>query len=112
MREESQLNFVRKLVNENKNFTEIGTLMGLTRHVVISLHVYERVAHPKKRGPKYILKSKQKLAMKRKISMLKSVGQRVDTTKLKGDCKLIVSPRTIRRVFLVCGTKTSEEGLI
>ena len=74
---------MRKLVNENKNFTEISTLIGLSRHVVRSLYVYKRVAHPKKRGPKFILKSKQKLTMKRKISMLKSVGQRVDATKLK-----------------------------
>ena len=74
MREKSKLNLVRKLVNENKNFTEIGTLMDLSRHVVRSLYVYKRVVHPMKRGPKFILKSKQKLTMKRKISILKNVG--------------------------------------
>ena len=43
MREESQRNLMRKLVNENKNFAEIGILMGLSRHVVRSLYVYKRV---------------------------------------------------------------------
>ena len=57
------------------------------------------------------MKSKQKLAMKRKISMSKSVGQRVDATMLKGDCKLNVSHIEDTYVFLVWGTKTSEEEL-
>ena len=41
MREELQRNLVRKLVSENKNFTEIGTQMGLSRHVFRSLYVYK-----------------------------------------------------------------------
>ena len=41
--------------------------------------------------------------MKRKIYMLKSVDQRADATNLKGDCKLNVSPRIIRRHLRVLG---------
>jgi len=97
MREESQRDLVRKLVNENMNFTEIGTLMGISRHAVRSLHVYKRVSHPKKRGRQFILQSKQKLKIKRTVSMLKSAGERVDASKLKLECQLNVSSRTIRR---------------
>ena len=43
--------------------------------------------------------------MKRKISMSKSIDQRVDATKLKYDCKLNVSPKTYRRHLRVLGMR-------
>jgi len=43
MSEEFERKMVKKLRNENKSFTEIFEIMGLSRHVFKKLYMYKRV---------------------------------------------------------------------
>ena len=61
MRQEFQLNLVKRLRNEKKIFTQISYNMRLFRHVVKHIYVYKRVIHPKKSGEKCHLKNRDKL---------------------------------------------------
>jgi len=103
MRDESQRILVKELRKQNKTFTEIGNIMNLSRHAVRKLFVYQKVKHPKHRGRAFLLKNKDKLAIKRRVSMIKNAGERVDSTKIKVDCQLDMSTRTIRRYFASVG---------
>ena len=97
MRDECEREMVKKLRKENMSYTEIGKVMGLSRHVVRKLHVYQRKEHTKKPGPKSVLDNKDKLSIKRQISVLKSEHKKVYSYKLKIECGLDASARTIRR---------------
>ena len=97
MRDESQRDMVKTLKDSKISFTEIGKLMGLCRHVVRKLYVYQRKVHPKKTGPKSVLSNKDKLAIKRRISILRSESKKVYSKKIKNDCGLHASERSIRR---------------
>lgn len=103
MRHELQRQLVKRLRNENKSYIEIGKIIGLSRHVVRHLNVYEKVKNPKKRGKKPVLRNADKLLIKRRISTLKNDGQKIDSTKLKNACQLDVSTRTIRRYLFNVG---------
>jgi len=105
MRDEYQRELVKKLRSEMKSFNEIGVIMGLSRHIVRKLYTYKRITHPKRRGKKPILKSKDQLAIKRTISRLSSEGKKVNSSKLKIDCKLEVSTRTVRRHLAKMGMR-------
>jgi len=61
------------------------------------MYVYQRKLHRKKSGPKTILDNKDKLAIKRRIAILKSDSKKVFSNKIKNDCGLLASARTIRR---------------
>ena len=97
MRDECEREMVKKLRKENMSYTEIGKVMGLSRHVVRKLHKYQRKVHTKKPGPKSVLDNKDKLSIKRQILVLKSEHKKVYSNKLKIECGLDASARTIRR---------------
>jgi len=105
MRDVYQRQLAQKLRNENKTFNEIGRIMNVSRHVARKLCVYKRIAHPKKRGRKCLLQQSNKLQIKRRISILKSDGQRVHSSKIINECHLNVSPRTIRRHLASIGMR-------
>ena len=105
MRAEYDRIMVNKLRIEKKSFTEIGQIMGLSRHVVRKLYTYKRVSHPKKRGKKLILKPQDKLAIKRCASQLTEQGKKVTSPVLKNECRLEVSTRTIQRHLHKIGMK-------
>jgi len=105
MRDNYQRQLAQKLRNENKSFTEIGDIMGISRHVARELCLYKRVSHPKKVGRKPLLRKVDKLSIKRRISMLKSAAQRVVSSKIKNDCNLAVCTRTIRRHLTTAGLR-------
>ena len=61
------------------------------------MYVYQRKLHRKKSGPKTILDNKDKLAIKRRIAILKSDSKKVFSNKIKNDCGVLASARTILR---------------
>ena len=99
MMHEMYRQIVTKLRKENKSFTEIGNIIGLYLHAVRSLYVYKRKTHSKKRGRKFLLQNKDKLNIKRRISILNSTNQSVNATKIKVEYNLDMSTRTITRTL-------------
>ena len=97
MRDECEREMVKKLRKENMSNTEIGKVMELSKHVIRKLHLYQRKVHTKKPGPKSVLDNKNKLSIKRRILVLKSEHKKVYSNKLKIECGLDASARTIRR---------------
>ena len=97
MRTQSERELVKSLRNEKKSFTEIGNIMGLSRHTVRKLYVNKVVVHSKKMGRKCVLQNHHKLQIKRRIHVLKMHCEKVYSSKLKRDCNLNASTRTIRR---------------
>ena len=73
MRDEFQCETVKNLRNQNMSYTEIGDILWISRHIARNLYVYQRKVHRKKSGPKPVLDNKDKLAIKRRIAILKSV---------------------------------------
>jgi len=97
MRDKCEREMVKKLRKENMSYTEIGEVMGLSRHFARKLQVYQRKIHTKKPDPKSVLDNKDKLSIKRRILVLKSEHKKVYSNKLKIECGLDSSARTIRR---------------
>ena len=105
MRDEYQRELVKKLRNEKKSFTEIGRIMGLSRHIIGKLYRYKRVSHAKRSGRKPFLKSVHHLAIKRSLSHLIDQGKKVNSTVVKNECHLEMSTRTVRRYLSKIGMK-------
>ena len=79
------------------SYTENGKVMGLSRHVVRKLHMYQSKVHTKKPGPKSVLDNKDKFSIKRRILVMKSEHKKIYSNKLKIEYGLDASARTIRR---------------
>ena len=105
MRYELERQLVCKLRNNNNSFTEIGNIIGLSRHVVRHLYMYNRKTRPKKRGRKCFLQNKDKLHIKRAISMFNISCHKVHATKIKKEWNLNVSTRTISRHLAKIGMR-------
>lgn len=83
--------------SEKKSYTEIANLLNISRNEVINLCNYMPKESKLKRGPKYKIQKSEKLCIKRKIASLQNIQQRITSNKLKKECDLSVSSRTIRR---------------
>ena len=89
--------------NEGRSYAEISEILHISRNCAINLCNYENKRFPKKRGPKFILNKAQKLGIKRAIGNLKENYKKVNSKKLKDECSLNVSVRTIQRHMKIVG---------
>lgn len=105
MRDKSQKELVCKLRNEGLSFSKISQYLGISRHSVRSLYVYKPVIHHHKRGPKWKLTKKDVLTIKREISKLKENKEKINSPKIKRNCILPVSRRTVQRYIGRLGMK-------
>lgn len=97
MRTEVEKNLARKLKEDGLTYSQISSIMCLSRHSVRGLCVNKQRIHKKKTGPKPKIKKKDVLSIKRKISMYKELHEKVNSTKIIRDCELNVSPNTVQR---------------
>lgn len=97
MRTTIERDLVTKLKNDGLNFSQISSIIGISRHAARSLYTYQRVCHPKKTGPKPKLFKKDLLSIKRKISTYEENEEKINSSKIIRECKLNVSPITVQR---------------
>jgi len=97
MRSIDQKKLALRWKTEGKSYGDISKLLNITRNSAINLCYYKNKVMPKKRGPKFSLTKPQKLSMKRVIGKLKESNQRINSKKLKSECVLNISVRSIQR---------------
>jgi len=97
MRSQIEINFIKKLKDEGKSFSQIAQIMQLTRNSVIHLYYYKKQTLKQKVGPKFKLTKFDKLRIKRQIAQYRNSHEKINSTKLKKSCYLQVSTRTVRR---------------
>ena len=100
MRSEVERNLALRLKNEGSSYNEISKVLGISKDSVRNLCKYKYKARPKKRGPKFKLDSRSKLSIKREISNLNNLGQKVNCSKLVRNCNLKVSQWTCHRYLM------------
>lgn len=86
-----------KLKKEGKSYNSIGMILGLTRYAVRNLVTYKYVVHKKKRGHKRKISKAHALSIKREITRLTCKQEKVNSSKIKKNCGLTVSTRTVQR---------------
>ena len=99
------INQILKFKEDGDGYKRIAKKMKLSRDVVRGICLQRSVFHPKKRGRKAKLTKTTKLRIKRCISKLKSNEEKVNSTKIRNDCDLDVSNRTIQRHIKSIGMK-------
>ena len=97
MRSEVERLMAKRLKEDGLSYSDIGTQIGISRDAAASLCKYKRKSFKCKTGPKEKLTFNDKLSIKRRSSTLNDENKKVNSTKLKCDCNLNVSNRTIRR---------------
>jgi transposase len=97
MSQDERRRMVLKLKSEGKSYAQIANIMGICRNNAINLYNYRPKLLLKKRGPKFTLQKYDKLKIKRQISFYQLNKEKVNSTKLKTDCNLSLSTRSIQR---------------
>lgn len=105
MLSEIQKEKVKLLKNEGYNFSQISTILNITRSAARHCFIYTNTTNPKKRGPRAKFEKKHKLQVKREIGKLKLTGEKVNSTKLVKNCKLNFSTKTVQRYMKNIGMK-------
>ena len=77
--------------------------MGITKRSARHISSYSYKTHYNKRGQKCKITPKWKLSIKRAVKNLELEGKKVNCTKIKQDCNLKLSTRTIQRYMLKQG---------
>lgn len=98
-------NEVRNLHKSNYGYKNISKITGLSRDCVKGICVNPKVINPKKRGPKNKIDKKACLRIKRCINQFKDASEKVNSRKIKYECNLMASRRTIRRYLQGQGMK-------
>lgn len=79
------------------SYRAISERLGVSRNVAINLCLYKNKLIYNKRGPKFQIKKNQKLCIKRKISSLEELSQKITAPKIRNECELTVSVSTVQR---------------
>lgn len=90
-------NEIIKLRNDKMSYMDISRQLNISFNEVKNVLNYNLKIHRKKVGPKSKIGKVEKLRIKRQISLYQNLGQKVDSHKLKNDCNLNSSTRTIQR---------------
>jgi len=97
MHEKSIKNLAIKWKNEGLSYLEISKRLGISRYAAVNLCVYKMKRTKIKSGPKLKISKPYKLRLKRKISALHELGEKVNSQKLIDECQLKVSKSTVQR---------------
>jgi len=97
MRSIDEKMLARRWKNEGKSYAEISKLLDISRNSAIYLCYYRSKILPKKRGPKFSITKEQKMCIKRTICKFRENKEKVNSRKLKAECLLDVSVRSIER---------------
>jgi len=88
---------VRELYEKKKNYREVATALNMSHSSVIYMvkNKYERIK--KQRGPKRLVNNREKTKIKKEVRRLKSENHRVTANKVKDNCGIDASIRTVQR---------------
>ena len=86
MRSTDIRNLVKAMKSAGKSYNVIGETIGLSKKSVRGFCRYKCKAIPKKTGPKPKIGSKEKLRIKREISRLNDVHEKINCTKIIKNC--------------------------
>ena len=86
---------VVSLKNDGKSYGDIENFMNITRNSTISLCRYQYKKFQNKRGPKSKITKSQKLLIKRTVSSIRDKQEKANSVKLKNECEINISIRTI-----------------
>jgi len=104
MHDESIRLLAKRMRSDGKTYKEIGYILGISLFSARKLCTYERGV-PKKRGQHGKVDKVKRLAIKRKIEMLKKSGQRIVSSRLIKDLNLKLSLSTVHRYLIRSGYK-------
>ena len=105
MHDNTTKELVKKLKEDQCNFSEISSILGLSRHSVRSLFIYKSKKQPMKRGPKRKITKSNLISIKREISKLERNKEKINSSKIQKSCELNISRRTVRRYIGRMGYK-------
>lgn len=97
MRNQSERDIAKRLKAMGHTYNYIGQALAISKLSAKNLCIYNTKECPNKRGPKLKITERANLKIKRSISYLKNNGKKVNSSKLKVECNLNVSVRTIQR---------------
>ena len=94
---------VKELYDKNKNLRETSRILNISYSTVYYMckNNYERVK--KKTGPKKIIEKRLKTRIKRQVKELKTKNQKITANKIKNNCDIEASLRTVQRALSELG---------
>ena len=95
MRSDTEKLIATSLRNKGKTYDEIGYIMDISKDAARNL-CREVKKNKLKPGPKQKLSKYNQLSIKREVKRLKSIEERVNPRKIRQNCSLHVSRRTIK----------------
>ena len=96
MRTKEEKFIAQRMRNEGYSYKEIGEFLSVSWNVAKNLCTYKYKSIKCKRGPKFKVNKKQRLQIKRVISKMTSSGLKITAAKIKADCSLNASLRTVQ----------------
>lgn len=90
---------------EGHTFKEISGVLGISYDAVRNLCHYKKSKHPKKCGQHRKITKSIALSIKRSIARFKSSGEKVCSPKIKEDCLINASTKTVQRYLTTIGAK-------
>jgi len=91
--------------SEGQSYAEIASRLRISRYAARNLCVYRCKTKKIKSGPKSKMCNSSKLRLKRKISHLEAIGEKVNAPKLIQECNLNASISTVQRYLRSTGLK-------
>jgi len=94
---EDLINKVRDIYRENKNYRQTARRLNMNHQTVVYMvkNKYERIK--KKRGPKRLINDREKTKIKKEVRRLKDENSKVTAARIKENCSIDASIRTVRR---------------
>lgn len=114
MRSKVEKNLAINLRNKGNSYRKISNILNVSKDAARNL-CREVNKNKNKTGPKSKISKYNELSIKREIMLLKSNAEKVNSAKLKRNCNLNVSRRTIRRYLstkLLLKYKTISQKMI
>ena len=105
MRSEIERKLAKKLKLEGNTFSQISTILGISKDSVRNLYRYGIKLNKKSTRPKPKVNSKMKYSIRREIALLRKYGKKVNTTKIINNCNLNISKTTCWRELNKSGLK-------
>lgn len=96
MRSDTERKIAIRLRKEGKSYTNIGIILYISRNSARNLCRTLKI-DKKKPGPRPKIGRYQQVCIKREVSKLRELGQKVNSTKIKKNCALKTSTRSVRR---------------
>lgn len=97
------INKVRQLYGVHKNYRKVAKLLKMSHTTVMYMIKNNYDCLKKKTGPKKKINSREKTKIKKEARRLRGLNQRVSARKIKANCDISTSLRTVQRTISTLG---------